>query len=94
MSVVLLIFPNFGSDVVDGAADGIGLDVLFGGELPRNSEVANLDLVAENQDIFRLQVVVDDVLAVQVVECGADLGDHTPDFCLRKGLVGPAHLRD
>ena len=51
LGVVRLISQYFGSDVAAGSCDGLCLDVLFGFESHRKTEVADLDLVAVYEDI-------------------------------------------
>jgi hypothetical protein len=69
LSILRLLIPDFRRDVVDGTALGMFLDLLFRCEALLNSVVTDLERVAINKDIFRLEVVMDDVFEVQVGEC-------------------------
>ena len=68
--VVRLTIPYFGSDVVDcSAAAGLRLDIVSRTEVSCQAEVADLYLVSIEKDILRLEVVVDNIYAVQIGEC-------------------------
>ena len=62
--VVRLATPYFRSDVVVGsAAARLRHDVVFRSEVPGYTEVADLDLVAKQENVLGLEVVVDNFSA-------------------------------
>ncbi len=66
--------------------DGLNIDVLLRFEDLGETEVANLDLVAINKDIRRLEVVVDNLFILQIGECRGNLLDPAHYLSLRKDL--------
>merc|ERR1711907_298952 len=66
-AVVLLALLDLGSHVGHGAAVGLQLVDLL--ERPE-AEISNLQVqVLVDQDVFELQIAVDDRLALEIVEC-------------------------
>ena len=84
--VVRVAFPYFWSNVAEGSADGFRLDVVFRPEVPGETEVADLDLVAEQEKVLGLEVVVDNLFTLQMVECRGNLLYPVIYLSLRKDL--------
>jgi len=82
--VVRLANPYFRSDVAEGSADGSRLNVVFRPEFPGETEVADLDLVAIQENVLGLDVVVDNLFTLQIVECRGNLLHPAHYFSLSK----------
>jgi hypothetical protein len=67
--VVRLAIPYFWSDVAEGSSGLFRLNVGFRPEVPGETRVADLDLVAEQENFLGLEVVVDNLSTLQIVEC-------------------------
>ncbi len=62
------------------------LDIVSRTEVSCQTEVADLYLVAKQENVQGLEVVVNDISAMQIVESRANLRNPVPYFELRKGL--------
>ena len=70
LDIVRLTFQYLGCSIAaDCSADGVRLIEIFRSEVLRETEVADLDLVAINKDILRLEVAVANLSVIQISKC-------------------------
>ncbi len=67
--IVRVASPYFWSNVAVGSSGCFRLNVGFRTKVSGETEVADLDLVAKQENIIGLEVVVDNLSTFQIVEC-------------------------